>query len=230
MTGRPDSLMIFAAGFGTRMGALTHDRPKPLIEVAGKPLIDHALDLARAAGISRIVGNTHYLADMMGSHLSAQGVTISEEVPDILDTGGGLRKALPDLGDGPVLTLNPDAVWTGGNPLSELAAAWDPDRMGALLMLVPSAQAAAHGGRGDFDMDADGRLTRGTAYVYTGAQVLRTDRLHEIADPVFSLNAYWNLLDSDGQLFGIVHAGGWCDVGTPEGIVAAEALLERGGV
>lgn len=230
MTGGPDSLMIFAAGFGTRMGALTRDRPKPLIEVAGKPLIDHALGLARAAGINRIVGNTHYLADMMGAHLAAQGVTVSKEVPDILDTGGGLRKALPDLGDGPVLTLNPDAVWTGGNPLSELAEAWDPDRMGALLMLVPSAQAAAHGGKGDFDMDADGRLKRGTAYVYTGAQVLRTDRLHEINDPVFSLNAYWNLLERDGQLFGTVHTGGWCDVGTPEGIVAAEALLERDGV
>lgn len=226
----PDSLMIFAAGFGTRMGALTRDRPKPLIEVAGTPLIDHALGLAREAGIGRIVANTHYLAGMMGAHLAAQGVTVSEEQPEILDTGGGLRQALPLLGTGPVLTLNPDAIWTGPNPLSALSAAWEAPRMGALLMLVPADQAAAHRGKGDFDIAPDGRLTRGSAYVYTGAQVLAADRLGEIADPVFSLNRYWDLLARDGRLYGIVHPGDWCDVGTPEGIDAAEALLDRADV
>ena len=230
MPDRPDSLMIFAAGLGTRMGALTRDRPKPLIEVAGAPLIDRALGLTREAGIGRIVGNTHYLADRMGDHLRARGVAVSEEQPTLLDTGGGLRKALPLLGPGPVLTLNPDAVWTGPNPLTALMAAWDPSRMSALLMLVAADRAAAHGGPGDFGIDTHGRLSRGGPHVYTGAQVLRTDRLGEIDEEVFSLNLYWDLLARDGQLFGIVHPGGWCDVGTPEGITAAETMLESAGV
>ena len=227
---RPDSLMIFAAGFGTRMGALTRDRPKPMIDVAGQPLIDHALALGAAAGIGRIVVNLHYKPEALRAHLAGRGVALSEETPDILDTGGGLRRALPLLGAGPVFTLNSDAVWTGPNPLARLAAAWAPDRMDALLMLVPAAAARGHAGTGDFLPDAEGRLTRttggaGRALVYTGAQIIRTDGLADVADRVFSLNLLWDRMIAEGRLFGLTHPGGWADVGTPEGIPLAEAML-----
>ncbi|OZA00061.1 MAG: nucleotidyltransferase, partial [Rhodobacterales bacterium 17-64-5] len=130
----PFPLMLFAAGFGTRMGALTADRPKPLVMVAGRALIDHALDVAAGAGADRVVVNTHYRADQIAAHLAGRGVKISPEDP-ILETGGGLRAALPLLGPGPVAILNSDAIWTGANPLTQLAAAWDGARMEALLLL-----------------------------------------------------------------------------------------------
>ena len=135
----PDALMLFAAGFGTRMGALTADRPKPLVEVAGKPLIDHALDLAEGVGPLRRVANAHYRADQLAAHLDGRDVALSREEPEILDTGGGLRAALPLLGPDPVFALNTDAVWSGPNPLRLLAEAWDPERMDALLLCVPVA-------------------------------------------------------------------------------------------
>lgn len=216
--------MIFAAGLGTRMGALTATRPKPLLDVAGKPLIDHALDEAFSFGLDTIVANLHYLPDQLEQHLASKGVIPSHE-PDLLDTGGGLRKALPLLGEGPVFTLNSDAVWTGANPLTELAAAWDPDRMDALLLLIPRETATGHSGPGDFIPGADGRLARGPGLVYSGAQIIKTEGLNDIEDEVFSLNLLWNRMLEAGRLFGISHAGGWCDVGHPGGIAAAEALL-----
>ena len=142
----PDALMLFAAGFGTRMGELTRSRPKPLVEVAGRPLLDHALDIARAAGFARIVANTHYLGEQVAAHLAGSEVRISDESERILETGGGLRKALPLLGPGPVFTLNTDAIWTGPNPLATLRAGWEPVRMGALLALVPVDRATGHSG------------------------------------------------------------------------------------
>jgi len=147
-------VMIFAAGFGTRMGALTRDRPKPLIEVAGRALIDHALDLVTAYAPPRTVVNLHYRAAQLAAHLDGRGVRLSHETPDILDTGGGLRAALPLLGDGPVLTMNSDAVWQGPNPLSHLASLWDGARMGALLLCLPPDRALGHSGSGDFTMVA----------------------------------------------------------------------------
>jgi len=180
--------MFFAAGFGTRMGALTRDRPKPLVEVAGRPLIDHARALADAAGISRQVANAHYLAGQIEAHLAGTGCAVSVESPDILDTGGGLRQALPLLNDvtphRPVFTLNTDAVWTGPNPLATLRAAWDPERMDALLLLVPADQATGHAGPGDFARHAPGRLRRGAGHVFTGAQILSPARLDAVADRV----------------------------------------------
>ncbi|HMO07398.1 MAG TPA: nucleotidyltransferase family protein [Paracoccaceae bacterium] len=219
----PSALMLFAAGFGTRMGVLTADRPKPLIAVAGVPLIDRALALVEAAGIGRIVVNTHYLGDRIAAHLAGRpGITLSPEAPDILDTGGGLRAALPLLGPGPVFTLNPDGVFTGANPLAELAAAWDPARMEALLLLGPIVA------QGDFACGPDGRLARsagGPGHRYLGAQILDPEGLHDIQEIAFSLNRLWDAMIARGTLFGLAHAGGWCDVGTPEGIAAAEALL-----
>jgi len=217
-------LMIFAAGLGTRMGPLTADRPKPLIPVAGRALIDHALD--HAAGAGRVVVNTHYRAEMLAAHLAQRDVTLSHE-PDILETGGGLKAALPMLGPGPVMTLNSDAVWTGENPLTQLAGAWD-DRMEALLLLLPADQATGFCGTGDFLIDGEGRLSRanGAAGVaYLGAQILRTEALAKIADRKFSLNRVWDGMIARGGAHGLIHRGGWCDVGRPETIVRAEALL-----
>ncbi|WP_414898969.1 nucleotidyltransferase family protein [Rhodovulum sp. YEN HP10] len=223
---RPASLMIFGAGFGTRMRPLTDDRPKPLIEVAGKPLIDHALALAPDAGIRQIAVNAHYRAGQLAAYLAGRpGLTVLHETDAILDTGGGLRNALPVLGGDPVFTLNSDAVWTGPNPLCMLAEAWDPARMDGLLLLIPRGQATGHSGRGDFLIDPEGRLKRGPGAVYSGAQILRTDGLAEIPERVFSLNRLWDRMLAGGRLHGILNPGGWCDVGHPDGIAEAEALL-----
>ncbi|ARE40587.1 Nucleotidyl transferase [Rhodovulum sp. P5] len=223
---RPDAVMLFAAGFGTRMGALTATRPKPLIEVAGRPLIDHALALVDEAGIGRCVVNTHYLADQIHAHLRGRGdVLISHESPRILDTGGGLLQALPRLDGDAVFTLNSDAVWTGNNPLTQLTRAWEPEKMDALLLLVPPGNARGHTGTGDFVMSADGRLCRGPGAIYTGAQILKTATLADPPADAFSLNVIWDRLLQDGRLYGAVHAGGWCDVGHPGGIAMAEAML-----
>lgn len=221
-------LMIFAAGFGTRMGALTANRPKPLIEVAGRPLLDHALELGTAAQAGPVVVNTHYLSAQISQHLDGRPVTISDESDAILETGGGLKKALPLLGSDPVMTLNSDAVWTGENPLAELIARWDPTRMDALLLLLPAKQALGHSGLGDFLIDDDGRITRAAGspgLVYLGAQILRTEGLDNVEKPAFSLNILWDEMIAKRRAFGLVHNGGWCDVGRPEGIMQAESLL-----
>jgi MurNAc alpha-1-phosphate uridylyltransferase len=221
----PDALMLFAAGFGTRMGALTADRPKPLIEVAGQPLIDHALALAEGFGPLRRVANAHYRAGELEAHLAPRDVTVSREEPEILDTGGGLRHALPLLDADPVFTLNTDAVWSGPNPLRLLADAWDPARMDALLLCVPLENAVGRKGGGDFDILGDGRLSRGGDLVYTGAQIVKTKALHAVTEPVFSLNVIWNQMAEQGRLCGLPYPGQWCDVGHPEGIRLAEDML-----
>ena len=218
-------LMIFAAGLGTRMRPLTDMRPKPLIEVAGRTLLDRALDLGAEAGAAPVVVNTHYLGAQIRRHLSGRDIAISSEAGAILDTGGGLRKALPLLGAGPVMTLNPDVVWTGPNPLAALAAAWDGDRMDALLALVPPDRAVGRKGAGDFALDPEGRIARRGDLVYGGAQIIRPDRLAAIPERAFSLNRLWDLMIEEGRAFGLIHQGGWCDVGYPEAIPLAEGLL-----
>lgn len=219
-------VLMFAAGFGTRMKHLTEDRPKPLIEVAGRPLIDHALDLARGAGCAPIVANLHYKAGMLAAHLEPQGVLTVNEQPEILETGGGLRNALPLLGPGPVITMNTDAIWAGPNPVSDLIARWDPSRMDALLTCVPLRQAVGHTGQGDFVLDAEGRASRGPGAVYGGVQIIKPDLLHEIEETSFSLNLLWDRMLANGRLFGLNYPGTWCDVGHPGGIALAERMLE----
>lgn len=214
--------MIFAAGLGTRMGALTATRPKPLINVAGQPLLDHALHIARAAS-PRIVVNTHYRADQIAAHLTGQPIQLSHE-PELLETGGGLRAALPLLNGNPVFTLNSDVVWRGPNPLTALATAWRDD-MEALLLLLPRAQAIGHTGLGDFTLDAENRLTRAPGLVYSGAQIIRTDDLTAIPEAKFSLNRLWDRMAARGTLFGLPYTGQWCDVGRPESLPLAEAML-----
>jgi len=221
----PEAAMLFAAGFGTRMGDLTRDRPKPLVEVAGRPLIDHALDLVRPLELPRVVANLHYKPEMLRAHLEPQGVALSQEAPEILDTGGGLRAARPLLGPGPVFTLNTDAIWSGPNPLELLRAAWDAEAMDALLICVSPDRALGHAGGGDFAIDAAGRVRRGPGAIYGGAQILRTDLLDEIAEEVFSLNRVWDRMLARGRLFALDYPGRWCDVGHPGGIALAESLL-----
>lgn len=219
--------MIFAAGFGTRMQHLTKDRPKPLIPVAGRALIDHALALAEAIQPPQIAINLHYRAAQMEDHLAARNVTTIVEAPDILDTGGGLRNALAILGPDPVLTMNSDAVWAGPNPLDQMLERWDPAQMDALLLCIPMARVHGRLTGGDFTIDTDGRLHRGGDAVYGGVQMMKTERLHAVKEHVFSLNVVWNQMAEDGRLYGCSYPGHWCDVGHPGGIAIAEAMLDK---
>ncbi|WP_323775545.1 nucleotidyltransferase family protein [Leisingera sp.] len=221
----PDAVMLFAAGFGTRMRELTRDKPKPTIEVSGRPLIAHALELAQAIRPARIVANLHYKPEPLKAILEPEKVLISLETPEILDTGGGLRQALPLLGDGPVFTMNTDAIWKGPNPLQLAQDAWDPDRMDALLVCVPLERTVGRTGSGDFSADAAGRISRGGNLVYGGVQILKTDGLHQVPEQVFSLNVLWNQMAAENRLFALEYPGRWCDVGHPEGITLAEDLL-----
>lgn len=219
--------MLFAAGFGTRMGNLTADKPKPLISVAGKPLIDHALDMVRDYGSERIVANAHYLSDQIRDHLAETDVLVSHEHPDILETGGGLRHAQPLLGSGPVFTMNTDAVWLGANPLCILEQHWEPDGMDALLLCIPGQNAFGHQGAGDFLIDGDGRARRGPGSIYSGLQIIKTDGLETMPDKAFSLNALWDKMMGKGRLHATLYSGKWCDVGTADSIAKAEDMLRR---
>jgi len=221
----PDAILVFAAGRGTRMGALTRDRPKPLVRVAGRPLLDHALALTDGLAPLRRVVNVHHFADQVRAHLAGTDVVLSDEADLLRETGGGLRHALPLLGPGPVFTLNSDAVWAGPNPLRLLSDAWQSDRMEALLLLVRPEEALGHRGRGDFCAAPDGSLMRGPGAVYSGAQILKTGDLAAIEEKVFSLNLLWDRMIGRGTLFGIHYDGHWCDVGQPESIALAETLI-----
>lgn len=229
-------VMIFAAGQGTRMRHLTADRPKPMVLVAGRPLIDHALDIVAGAGARKVVINVHYKPDPLLTHLAQERrltIDISDESEALLETGGGLRKALPLLGGGPCVTLNADAVWSGPNPLSHLSAAGPPKPGGARLLLVERAHAVGHLGAGDFFLDPDGRLSRrdgaeSAPYVYTGLQVIDPTALADIPYQAFSLNLAWDSMLAAGLLEGMVYPGRWCDVGQPESLPLAEAVLADG--
>jgi MurNAc alpha-1-phosphate uridylyltransferase len=221
----PDTAMLFAAGYGTRMGALTADRPKPLVPVKGRALIDHALDLVEDAAVTKTVVNLHYRGQMIRDHLVGRDIAFSEE-PEILETGGGLKAALPLMGAGPALTLNSDAIWQGPNPIKMLRAAWDPEKMDALMMLIPPAQARGYQGQGDFHRTDSGQLTRGAGAIYGGVQILKTDGLATIDLKAFSLNLLWDQMLKAGRLYGITYPGTWCDVGNPAGLTLAEEILQ----
>lgn len=218
--------MLFAAGFGTRMGELTAHQPKPLVKVADRPLIDHALELTELSLLSRRVVNLHYRAEMLEDHLHGRDVITVNEQPGILETGGGLRNALPLLGEGPVFTLNTDAVWNGPNPLEILRDAWRPDEMDALVILIDPKRAIGTNSEGDFALSDEGRISRGPGFVYGGVQIMRTEGLHDIDDKVFSLNVLWDQVIEARRMFGVVYPGYWCDVGHPAGIKLAEDMLE----
>lgn len=220
----PSAILMFAAGLGTRMGALTADKPKPLVKVCNVTLFDHALVLTQVPEIKRRVVNVHYMADMIRSHIAGTDIMISDETEGLLETGGGLRHALPLLGDGPVMTLNTDAIWQGENPVLQLLNAWHPD-MEALLMLAPKKLVHGHVGAGDFEISKFGKLTRGPGDIYSGLQIIRPDVLKEIPEKAFSLNTAWDIIAMRDGLYGHQYNGAWCDVGRPESIPIAEALI-----
>ena len=235
----PDTAMVMAAGLGKRMRPLTATRPKPLVDVAGKALIDHALDRLRAAGIWKIVVNVHYLADALEAHLKARAtdfeVSISDERKLLLETGGGLVQADKLIGADPFLVVNSDNYWVDGpaDTLHLLASLWRDEDMDALLLVVPQARAGNHRGPGDFHMKADGRLTRRekgkvAPFVYTGIQIVSKRLLRDTPEGAFSTNILWDRAIAEGRCFGAVHQGLWFDVGNPAAIKATERALQDG--
>lgn len=231
--------MVMAAGLGKRMRPLTATRPKPLVEVAGKPLLDHVFDRLRSAGITRAVVNVHYLADALEAHLRRRvndiEVTVSDERAQLLETGGGLVRALPLIADDRFLVVNSDNFWVDGpvDAIRLLAAGWDEERMDALLLLVPLARAHCHTGKGDFHMDASGLISRRrpgkiAPFVYTGIQLVSRRLFADAPDGPFSTNVLWNRAITAGRAYGIAHQGLWFDVGTPQAIARTEAKLAGG--
>jgi N-acetyl-alpha-D-muramate 1-phosphate uridylyltransferase len=234
----PQTAMIMAAGLGKRMRPLTATRPKPLIEVGGKALLDHVLEKLRGAGVKKVVVNVHYLADALEAHLASRAhgleVVISDERDLLMETGGGLVKAAPVIDSDPFLALNSDNLWIDGpaDTLKLLASHWDDSGMDALLLLVPQARAFNHKGMGDFHMDRQGRLRRRARshvapFVFTGIQMVSKRLLREAPDGPFSTNLLWDRAIEQGRCFGAVHQGLWFDVGTPKSIPMTEAALEN---
>jgi MurNAc alpha-1-phosphate uridylyltransferase len=220
------SLMLFGAGFGSRMGDLAKTTPKPLISVAGKPLVDHAIEIAHEAKIENIAINTHYLAEQIQDHFLGTGIKVVHEVSTILETGGGLKNTLSILGTDPVITMNTDAVWRGNNPINELLSHWKPIEADALLLLCEPSRTHGHEG-GDFTLDDQGTISRGGPFVYTGLQIIKTDALSQIKQTAFSISKLWDISVKSGTLKGHVYSGDWCDVGHPEGINIAERILAK---
>lgn len=235
--GAVDTAMIMAAGLGTRMRPLTENRPKPLVEVAGKTLIDHVLDKARLAGVGNVVVNVHYLPDQVEAHLERHAadlqVAISDERELLMETGGGLVQAEHLIDAEPFYCLNSDAIWTDTgetDALSRLAAAWDGEAMDGLLLIVPRERAFQHSGKGDFFLDDEGRLIRrgyhdSAPWIYTGNQLISHRLLRNAPAGPFSTNLFWDRAIAEGRLFGLVHAGDWYDIGSPQAIAPTEAAL-----
>ena len=227
--------MVLAAGKGTRMRDLASQRPKPLIKVKDTPLIDGVLDRVSAAGIKKVVVNVHHFAGMLRDHLVSRQepeIAISDESDQLLDTGGGVARALEHFDGRPFFVLNADVLWLDGraNTLSRLAQRWSDEEMDALLLMCFTVNAIGYEGLGDFMMADDGRLSRReeqcvAPFAFSGIQVLHPRLFDAVPDGVFSLNRLWDKAESKGRLFGLIHEGAWMHVGTPEGVSAAEDVL-----
>lgn len=235
----PETAMIMAAGLGKRMRPLTATRPKPLVEVAGRTLLDHCLDRLRAAGIHKVVVNVHYMADALEAHLRNNAgdldIRVSDERAQLLETGGGLIHALPLIDGDPFFCINSDNLWVDGpaNSFELLARHWDDARMDALLLLVPLARAECHNGIGDFQLDGWGRVSRRAPskvapFVFTGIQLLSKRLLVDAPEGPFSTNLFWNRAIESERCFGVTHQGLWFDVGTPKAIPMVESMLGHG--
>ncbi len=232
-----DTAMVMAAGMGKRMRPLTASQPKPLVRVAGKPLIDHALDKLADAGVAKVVVNVHYLADALEAHVRERlnpAVSVSDEREMLLETGGGMIKAQPELPD-PFFCLNADNIWLDGprDAFHDLSDRWNPETMDALLLLVPHARALNFRGKGDFHMDPLGRLSRRRAgriapFIYTGIQLVSHRLLRDAPEGKFSTNILWERAIAEGRLFGTGFTGQWFEVGTPQSIAPTEEALKRG--
>ncbi len=230
-----DKAFVLAAGLGTRMRPLTDDVPKPLVRLAGRPLLDHVLDRIAAAGIAEAIVNVHYLADQIERHLrqrQAPRIAISDERETLLDTGGGVAKALPLLGDRPFLVHNSDSVWIEGgrSNIAALAEAFDETRMDGLLLLAERARSLGYTGRGDFHLEADGRLRRvaqneTAEFVFAGVSIATGRLMRDAPAGAFSLNRVWDRALAEGRLAGVRLDGTWMHVGDPDALRDAGALI-----
>ncbi|MFI4936821.1 MAG: nucleotidyltransferase family protein [Caulobacterales bacterium] len=234
----PTTAMVMAAGLGVRMRPLTDARPKALIEVGGKALIDHALDRLEAAGVTRAVVNVHAFADQLEEHLKRRKgpeILISDERARLLETGGGLKHSRKLLGEAPIWVANSDYVWIEGadDPLAMVAGAWDPARMDACVIVVPKERTLGFDTPGDFHRDPQGPLThRGAAaeapYHCFGVEIIDPTRAYDVADERFSLFRVWMTAAEQGRLHGVIPDGFWMQVGDPQSLAAAEARLKEG--
>ena len=228
--------MTLAAGFGKRMRPLTNDRPKPMVELDGRPMIDHVLARLAKAGIKRTIVNLHYKADVLENHLKTRTqqpeIFFSSERDAILDTGGGIKQALPLIGDQPFVLHNSDSVWieTGTDNIARLMASYDSDKMDCLLLMAPTKTSLGYDGAGDFFIKADGRLRRRTKdetspNVFTGVSIQHPRLFKECPEGAFSVNILWDRAIAKGRVYGIPFEGLWMHVGTPQSLIdATEAL------
>ncbi len=233
-----DSAMILAAGFGTRMRPITDHMPKPLIPLNGKPLIDHAIDRLIAAGVKRVVVNTHYKAEMIEAHLEKRkdvSIELSHETT-LLDTGGGVKKALPFLGEA-FYVLNADVFWLNAKvpALARLRRAWDDKRLDALLLLQRTVSAVGYEGLGDFTVGPLGHLRRRgerevAPFLFAGIEIMSRGMLQDAPEGPFSLNQLWNRAIEADRIEALIHDGEWFHVGTPQGLAATEERLRQHGV
>jgi MurNAc alpha-1-phosphate uridylyltransferase len=227
--------MIMAAGLGTRMRPLTTNLPKPLVEVRGKPLIDHAIDRLVQAGVKLIVVNVHYRADLLKAHLAKRSdveIRISDETDVLLGTGGGIVKALPYFEGHPFFVHNSDSIWVEGigRALQRMQALWNPDEMDALLLLASMVTALGFEGLGDFYLDPEGRVARvgelqSSPFAYPGVQIVHPRIFENAPQGEFSMNRLWDRSIENGRLFGVRLDGVWMHVGTAEAVKQAEAFL-----
>ncbi|GJL94831.1 MAG: mannose-1-phosphate guanylyltransferase [Hyphococcus sp.] len=235
----PDIAMVLAAGLGTRMRPLTDHTPKPLIKVAGKALMDYALDRFAAAGVNQTIVNVHHLADQVEAHCADRKkpvITISDEREELLETGGGLKKARRHFGDTPVFCTNTDAILVDKEEqeaCAKLAAQWDDAKMDALLLLVPIKQTSGYDGAGDFTISRDNQITLRSGetapLVFTGLQMIAPSLIDHGPDGPFSTKLLWERASANGRLYGAVYEGEWMHVGDAEGLEAAEARLDKSG-
>nr|WP_279306546.1 nucleotidyltransferase family protein [Microvirga solisilvae] len=232
---KPHTAIVLAAGLGTRMLPITASMPKPLVKVAGQSLIDFALDKLHEAGIGTVVVNVHHFADMLEAHLRTRAfpkIVVSDERDQLLETGGGVKKALPFLGQDPFITFNSDSMWIeGDNPnLKRLVEAWDAERMDILMLVAPLSTSVGYEGKGDFHRDADGTLRRrgddpSSDFVYAGVAIVKPEMVEGSPDGAFSANAFYNRAIANGRLHGLPLEGQWLHVGEPHTIGEAEKCL-----
>ncbi len=231
----PRKAIVLAAGLGKRMLPITATMPKPLVKVAGRSLIDFALDKLHEAGVESVVVNVHHFADMLEAHLRTREtprIVISDERDELLETGGGVKKALPLLGSDPFITFNSDSLWIEGKEpnLLRLVQAWDPDRMDILMLVAPLSTSIGFEGRGDFHQDPDGRLRRrgsddSAPFAYAGVAIVKPELVHGTPDGAFSANAFYDRAIAKDRLYGWCLEGQWLHVGEPQAIAEAERCL-----
>lgn len=238
MDWHPETAMVLAAGLGNRMRPLTDGTPKPLVRLKGRPLIDHVLDRIADAGVTRAVVNVHYCAEQLVGHLAPRTrprITISDESELLLDTGGGVKKALPQMGQGGFLIHNSDSVWidTASPNLDRLFGAWRAEHMDCLMLLAPIGTSIGYAGTGDFFLDPEGRVARrvkgeSAPFVFTGVSLAHPRLFTESPHGKFSLNLPWDKAIAMGRAYGLMLEGVWMHVGDPAALAKAERLLDRG--